>query len=84
MAEAHILNSARVIFLSCGSFELNRIEEFERSPLRVLLFQYQRLQEQIRLIRAESFEPSAEDIRKINQIEAQMKRIYNDTQRLYS
>ena len=49
-----------------------------------LLFQYQRLQEQIRLIRAESFEPSAEDIRKINQIEAQMKRIYNDTQRLYS
>jgi hypothetical protein len=49
-----------------------------------LLFKYQRLQEQIRLIRAESFEPSAEDIRKINQIEAQMKRIYNDTQRLYS
>ena len=49
-----------------------------------LLFKYQRLQEQIRLIRAESFEPSAEDIRKINQLEAQMKRIYNDTQRLYS
>jgi hypothetical protein len=49
-----------------------------------MLFQYQRLQEQIRLIRAESFEPSAEDIRKINQLEAQMKRIYNDTQRLYS
>jgi hypothetical protein len=38
-----------------------------------LLFKYQRLQEQIRLIRAESFEPSAEDIRKINHIEAQRK-----------
>jgi hypothetical protein len=49
-----------------------------------LLFKYQRLQEQIRSIRAESFDPSAEDIRKINQLEAQMKRIYNDTQRLYS
>jgi len=49
-----------------------------------LLFQYQRLQEEARRIKAESFELSADQIRKVNQIEAQMKKIYNDTQRLYS
>jgi hypothetical protein len=49
-----------------------------------LLFQYQRLQEEVRRIKAESFELSADQIRKVNQIESQMKKIYNDTQRLYS
>jgi hypothetical protein len=49
-----------------------------------MLFQYQRLQEEARRIKAESFELSAEQIRRVNQIEAQMKKIYNDTQRLYS
>jgi hypothetical protein len=49
-----------------------------------MLFQYQRLQEESRRIKAESFELSAEQIRRVNQIEAQMKKIYNDTQRLYS
>ncbi len=49
-----------------------------------MLFQYQRLQEEARRIKAESFELSAEQMRRVNQIEAQMKKIYNDTQRLYS
>ena len=35
-------------------------------------------------LRAESFELSEDQIRKVNQIESQMKKIYNDTQRLYS
>jgi hypothetical protein len=39
MAEARIPNFAHAIFLSCGLFELSRIEEFERSLLRALLFQ---------------------------------------------
>jgi trans-2-enoyl-CoA reductase len=49
-----------------------------------MLFQYQRLQEEARRIKAESFELSPENQRKVNQIEAQMKKIFNDTQRLYS
>jgi hypothetical protein len=49
-----------------------------------LLFKYQRLQEEARRIKAESFELSEDQIRKVNQIETQMKKIFNDTQRLYS
>jgi hypothetical protein len=49
-----------------------------------LLFKYQRLQEEARRIRAESFELSEDQIRKVNQIESQMRKIFNDTQRLYS
>jgi hypothetical protein len=49
-----------------------------------MLFQYQRLQEEARRIKAESFEITPENQRKVNQIEAQMKKIFNDTKRLYS
>jgi hypothetical protein len=49
-----------------------------------LLFKYQRLQEEARRIKAESFDLSEDQIRKVNQIESQMKKIYNDAQRLYS
>jgi len=49
-----------------------------------MLFQYQRLQEQVRLIQANSLEPSEQDQRKINELENQMRKIYSDTQRLYN
>lgn len=48
-----------------------------------MLFNYQRIQEQIRQIKAKNFEVSDEDQRQINILESQMKKIYNDTQRLY-
>ena len=48
-----------------------------------LLFQFQRLQEQVRLIKAKSFEVSDEDQRQVNIIEANMKKLYNDTQKLF-
>ena len=48
-----------------------------------MLFQYQRLQEQVRLIKAENLELNANQIRQVQQLEAQMKRLYEDTQRLY-
>ena len=41
-----------------------------------MLFQYQRLQEEARRIKAESFEITPENQRKVNQIEAQMKKIF--------
>jgi hypothetical protein len=48
-----------------------------------MLFRYQKLQEQARQIKAKSFEVSAEDQLKINQLEATMKRLYNDTEKLF-
>jgi hypothetical protein len=37
----------------------------------------------VRLIKAKSFEVSDEDQRQINIIESSMKRLYNDTQKLF-
>jgi len=48
-----------------------------------MLFRYQRLQEEVRLIKAKNFEVSDEDQRKINQLESIMKRLFNDTEKLF-
>ena len=48
-----------------------------------MLLIYQRLQEQVRLIKAKSFEVSDEDQKQINIIEVTMKKLYNDTQKLF-
>ena len=49
-----------------------------------MMFRYQRLSEQIRQIRAKSFEVSLEDQKQINLLEAKMKQLYNDSQRLFN
>jgi hypothetical protein len=48
-----------------------------------MLLRYQRLQEQVRQIKAKNFEVSDEDQRQINIIEATMKSLFNDTQKLF-
>ena len=48
-----------------------------------MLFRYQRISEQIRQIKAKSFDVSLEDQKQINLLESKMKQLYNDTQRLY-
>ena len=48
-----------------------------------LLFEFQRLQEQVRLIKAENVNITDSDQRKINELERQMKQVYNKTQRLF-
>ena len=48
-----------------------------------MLLRYQRLQEQVRLIKAKSFEVSDEDQKQINIIEVTMKKLYNDPQKLF-
>ena len=48
-----------------------------------LLFQFQRLQEQVRLIKAENVEVSQKDQQKINLLEKHMRQLYNQTQRLF-
>jgi hypothetical protein len=61
----------------------NLTTEQKASAYNSLLHQYQRLQEEVRLIKAKSFEVSGEDQVKINQIEEVMRRLYNDTQKLF-
>jgi hypothetical protein len=48
-----------------------------------MLFRYQRMSEQIRQIKAKSFDVSLEDQKEINILESKMRQLYNDTQRLY-
>ena len=48
-----------------------------------MLFQYQRLQEEVRLIKAQSVNISDADERKIVELEKRMKFIYNQTEKLY-
>ena len=49
-----------------------------------MLHQYNRLQEQVRLIKSESFELNPQQIQQINILERQMQKIYMDTQKLYN
>jgi hypothetical protein len=48
-----------------------------------LLFQFQRIQEQIRLIQAENFEVSPQNQMKIDQMKREMKRLEMETKKLY-
>jgi len=48
-----------------------------------LLYDYQRLQEQVRLIKSENVNITEEDQLRINRLEMQMRDIYNETQKLY-
>jgi hypothetical protein len=48
-----------------------------------MMIRYQRLQEQVRQIKAKNFEVSDEDQRQINIIEASMRKLYNDSQKLF-
>jgi hypothetical protein len=48
-----------------------------------MMMRYQRLQEEVRQIKAKNFEITDEDQKQINIIESSMKRLYNDSQRLF-
>jgi len=48
-----------------------------------LLYEYQKLQEQVRLIKSENINTTEEEQRKIDFLEMKMRDIYNQTQRLY-
>ena len=48
-----------------------------------MMTRYQRMQEQVRQIKAKNFEVSEEDQRQINMIESSMRRLYNDSQKLF-
>ena len=61
-----------------------RLTQEEKARLyNDMLFRYQKLQEEVRQIKATNFEVSDKDQERINQIESTMKRLMNDTQKLY-
>jgi hypothetical protein len=63
---------------------MQRLNDQEKAKLyNEMLFKYQRLQEEVRLIKSENFDLSESDQRRINNLENQMKKIYNDTKMLY-
>ena len=63
---------------------MQNLSNEEKAKLyNMFLFQYQKIQEEIRRIKSDNFEVSADDQRKINILEAKAKKIYSDTERLY-
>jgi hypothetical protein len=48
-----------------------------------MLFRYQRMAEEVRQLKAKSFEVSLEDQQRINLIESKMKQLYRDSEKLY-
>lgn len=48
-----------------------------------MLFRYERMSEQVRQIKAKSFDVSIEDQKQIDLIEGRMRQLYLDTQKLY-
>jgi len=63
---------------------MQRLSNDEKGKLyNMYLFQYEKIQEEIRRIKANNFEVSADDQRKITILEAQAKKIYYETEKLY-
>ncbi len=48
-----------------------------------MLFRYEKMSEQVRQIKAKSFDVSLEDQKQINLLESSMRKLYMDTQKLY-
>jgi hypothetical protein len=61
----------------------NLTNEQKADTYNKLLFKYQRLQEEIRLIQAQNINVSEEDERKIQTIKKEMEFVYGLTERLY-
>jgi hypothetical protein len=62
---------------------MNLTTEQKAQMYNDLLFRYQRLQEEVRLIKAQSINVSDSDQRRIDLIESEMKNVYAQTERLY-
>jgi cytochrome c-type biogenesis protein CcmH/NrfF len=62
---------------------MNLTTEQKAAEYNRLLHQYQRLQEEVRLIKAQNVNISDSDQVKINKIEGLMMHVYSQTERLY-
>lgn len=57
--------------------------EAKAQAYNALLFQFSRLEEQIRQIKAENFELSKQDVEKIDRIKFEQQKIMNEVNRLF-
>ena len=62
---------------------MNLTTEQKAAEYNRLLHQYQRLQEEVRLIKAQNVNISDSDQVKINNIEGLMRQVYSQTEKLY-
>lgn len=63
---------------------MQRLSNQEKAILyNDMLRKYQTLQEQVRRIKAENINVSDKDQKVIDELEKKMKKIFNDTQKLY-
>ena len=57
--------------------------EAKAQAYNALLFQYSRLEEQIRQIKAENFELSRQDVEKINRIKFEQEKIMTEMKKMF-
>ena len=57
--------------------------EAKAQAYNTLVFQYSRLEEQIRQIKAENFELSKQDVEKIGRIQFEQQKIMNQVKKLF-
>jgi len=62
---------------------MNLTTEQKAAEYNRLLHQYQRLQEEVRLIKAQNVNVTDSDQLKISRIEDLMRQVYNQTEKLY-
>jgi cytochrome c-type biogenesis protein CcmH/NrfF len=62
---------------------MNLTSEQKAAEYNRLLHQYQRIQEEVRLIKAQNVNVSDSDQIKINRLEDLMRQVYSQTERLY-
>lgn len=71
-------------FIFLENTTMQRLTNEQKADLyNKYLFQYQRIQEQIREIKAKNFEVSEKDQKEIDRLEIVAKKIFNETSRLY-
>jgi len=62
---------------------MNLTTEQKAAEYNRLLHQYEKIQEEVRLIKSENFDLSESDQLKISRLEDLMRQIYSQTERLY-
>jgi hypothetical protein len=84
MLKTIYFNKTYIIFKKKHKMGAQHLTQDEKAKLyEDMITRYQRLQEQVRLIKAKNFEVSDEDQKQINIIESSMKKLYNDSQKLF-
>lgn len=78
-----LINLKLFLFFKKTKMQRNLSNDQKAQVYNSLLAKFQRLQEQVRLIKAENFELNAKQAKEVQMLEAEMRRVYNETQKLF-